>query len=63
MSPPLGEPVTTLDSPQLLIDLDVVDANLQRMFSAFARSPVTIRVHFKSLKCPSGKIPTAPGDR
>ena len=25
----------TLDTPQLLIDLDVVDANLERMFSAY----------------------------
>jgi D-serine deaminase-like pyridoxal phosphate-dependent protein len=51
MSPPIGQPVTALDSPQLLIDLDVVDANLKRMFGAFANRPVTVRVHFKSLKC------------
>jgi D-serine deaminase-like pyridoxal phosphate-dependent protein len=41
----------TLDTPQLLIDLDVVDANLQRMFGAYRNSSVNVRVHFKSLKC------------
>jgi D-serine deaminase-like pyridoxal phosphate-dependent protein len=41
----------TLDTPQLLIDLNVVDANLERMFSAYRNRPVNVRVHFKSLKC------------
>src|SRR5437870_1618733 len=43
--------VHELDTPQLLIDLDVVDANLERMFSAYRGGPVHVRVHFKSLKC------------
>lgn len=47
----LGQPLDALDTPQLLLDLDVVDANLRRMFSAFEGRPVTVRVHFKSLKC------------
>src|SRR5947209_12297765 len=40
-----------LDSPQALIDLDVVDANLQRMFVTLHARSVAVRVHFKSLKC------------
>jgi D-serine deaminase-like pyridoxal phosphate-dependent protein len=40
-----------LDTPQLLIDLDVVDANLQRMFQPYKGTGVNVRVHFKSLKC------------
>jgi D-serine deaminase-like pyridoxal phosphate-dependent protein len=41
-----------LDSPQLLIDLDTLDANLERMRSAFRDiQPLDLRVHFKSLKC------------
>jgi D-serine deaminase-like pyridoxal phosphate-dependent protein len=40
-----------LDTPQLLIDLDIVDANLERMFSACRKRGVKVRVHFKSLKC------------
>lgn len=47
----IGQPIDVLDSPQLLIDLDVVDANLERMFAPFRDKPVGVRVHFKSLKC------------
>lgn len=47
----IGQPLTALETPQLLIDLDVVDANLRRMFSAFRGRGVAVRVHFKSLKC------------
>ncbi len=46
-----GQPLNAVDTPQLLIDLDVVDANLRRMFDAFRGRPVGVRVHFKSLKC------------
>ncbi len=51
MTTPIGQPLGALDSPALLIDLDVVDANLRRMFDAFRGTPVGVRVHFKSLKC------------
>ena len=51
MLPQPGQSVETLESPQLLLDLDVVDANLRRMLDAFQGRPVEVRVHFKSLKC------------
>src|SRR5438105_872252 len=51
MNAPVGQSLGTLDSPQLLIDLDVVDANLERMFAPYRGGPVNVRVHFKSLKC------------
>src|SRR5438128_7814991 len=51
MSELTGQPLDALDTPQLLIDLDVVDANLRRMFSAARARGVTVRTHFKSLKC------------
>jgi D-serine deaminase-like pyridoxal phosphate-dependent protein len=51
MDSPIGQTLDTLDSPQLLIDLNVVDANLRRMLDAFRGRPVNVRVHFKSLKC------------
>jgi D-serine deaminase-like pyridoxal phosphate-dependent protein len=47
----IGQPVDVLDSPQLLVDLDVVDANLHRLFAACRERGVAVRVHFKSLKC------------
>src|SRR5262249_35511002 len=49
-SAPIGQLLDSLDSPQLVIDLDTVDANLRRMFDAFRDRPVNVRVHFKSLK-------------
>ena len=42
-----------LDTPQLLIDLDILDANLARMRAQFADRPLDLRIHFKSLKCGS----------
>jgi D-serine deaminase-like pyridoxal phosphate-dependent protein len=51
MSDLAGQPLDALDTPQLLIDLDVVDANLRRMFSAGRERGVHVRTHFKSLKC------------
>lgn len=46
-----GSPLDRLDTPQLLIDLDVLDANLARMRAACRERRVDLRVHFKSLKC------------
>jgi D-serine deaminase-like pyridoxal phosphate-dependent protein len=51
MPQPLGQTTDTLDSPQLLLDLDVVDANLRYLLDACRRRGVDLRVHFKSLKC------------
>ncbi len=51
MSATQGQPVEALDSPQLLIDLNVVDANLLRMQRACHLRGTHLRVHFKSLKC------------
>src|SRR5260370_2982608 len=51
MSDLAGLPLDALDTPQLLIDLDVVDANLRRLFTAARERGVNVRTHFKSLKC------------
>jgi D-serine deaminase-like pyridoxal phosphate-dependent protein len=51
MSALAGQTLDALDSPQLLVDLDVVDANLARLLGACRRHGVAARVHFKSLKC------------
>ena len=47
----IGQSVATLDSPQAVIDLDVVDANLRTMRARCEKYPIDLRVHFKSLKC------------
>jgi D-serine deaminase-like pyridoxal phosphate-dependent protein len=51
MPPTRGQSIAELDTPQLLIDLDVLDANLERMRAYLRNRPVVLRVHFKSLKC------------
>lgn len=51
MSSLIGQPLEALDTPQLLLDLDSIDANLRRMFSAGKERGVNVRTHFKSLKC------------
>ena len=51
MSSLIGQPLDALDSPQLLLDLDIIDANLKRMFDAGNERGVNVRTHFKSLKC------------
>ena len=51
MFPSVGDPLDALDSPQLLLDLDTLDANLARMQAACRERRVDLRVHFKSLKC------------
>jgi D-serine deaminase-like pyridoxal phosphate-dependent protein len=51
MTAAAGQTLDALDSPQLLIDLDRVDANLRRLQEACRRHGVNLRVHFKSLKC------------
>lgn len=47
----IGQPLDALDTPQLLLDLDIIDANLKRMFEAGKERGVNVRTHFKSLKC------------
>jgi D-serine deaminase-like pyridoxal phosphate-dependent protein len=46
-----GQALDALDTPTLLIDLDVVDANVRRLFAAAKERGVAVRTHFKSLKC------------
>jgi D-serine deaminase-like pyridoxal phosphate-dependent protein len=51
MVPATGQPFHSLDTPQLLLDLDVLEANLTRMQAACSARGVDLRAHFKSLKC------------
>jgi D-serine deaminase-like pyridoxal phosphate-dependent protein len=51
MSAALGQTPESLDSPQLLLDLDTIDANLAYLQGATSRHGIDLRVHFKSLKC------------
>lgn len=47
----IGHAIPTLDTPQLLLDLDVLDTNLAYLQHACGHAGKRLRVHFKSLKC------------
>ena len=47
-----GDPISAIDTPALVLDLDAFERNLQRMADALRGSPVRLRAHAKSHKCP-----------
>jgi D-serine deaminase-like pyridoxal phosphate-dependent protein len=47
-----GDPVSAIDTPALVLDLDAFERNLQRMAKSLAGSKVRLRPHAKSHKCP-----------
>lgn len=50
--PEVGDSIDTVDTPALIIDLDIVDRNIQAMFANFKKKSVTIRPHLKTAKSP-----------
>lgn len=48
----IGMPAEAVDTPALLLDLDVLDRNLTRMADAARDAGVRLRPHAKSHKCP-----------
>ena len=49
-----GMPAEAVDTPALVLDLDVLDRNLKRMAEAAERAGVRLRPHAKAHKCPKG---------
>jgi D-serine deaminase-like pyridoxal phosphate-dependent protein len=49
----VGQPKTALDTPALLVDLDVMDANIARMAKTFRDQKVNWRPHTKGMKIPA----------
>ena len=47
-----GNPLSAVDTPALVLDLDAFERNLQRMADATRGSNVRLRAHAKSHKCP-----------
>ena len=41
-----------IDTPALLLDLDVVERNIATMAAFFAKQRANLRPHFKTPKCP-----------
>jgi D-serine deaminase-like pyridoxal phosphate-dependent protein len=47
-----GDPVTAIDTPALVLDLEAFERNLERMAAALRGSGVRLRAHAKAHKCP-----------
>lgn len=48
----VGDPVSRIDTPSLVLDLDAFERNLRRMADALRGSGMRLRPHAKSHKCP-----------
>mgnify|MGYP003316429788 CR=1 FL=1 len=46
--PAIGQSIHDLDTPALILDLDVSEKNLQRMAQFFSDRPAQLRPHFKN---------------
>src|SRR5918992_4926931 len=49
----VGAPVSELDTPALLIDLDILESNIRRMAETFREYGVGWRPHTKAIKVPA----------
>ncbi len=49
----IGMPLEAVDTPALLLDLDAFERNLGRLATSVAGSPVRLRPHAKTHKCPA----------
>ncbi|MCH2116440.1 MAG: DSD1 family PLP-dependent enzyme [Pirellulales bacterium] len=49
--PAIGQSIHDLDTPALILDLDVSDRNIQQMAQFFRDRPAQLRPHFKNHKC------------
>ncbi|KAH9875133.1 hypothetical protein J1614_004623 [Plenodomus biglobosus] len=49
-APKPGDPITTLDTPSMLVDLDLMEANLASMMTLLLQRNISIRPHLKTSK-------------
>jgi len=50
--PRLGDPLETLDTPSMLVDLTLMEANIASLMSHFRARHVHVRPHLKTVKSP-----------
>lgn len=48
----VGDNISVVDTPSLIVDLDLVDENIRRMVSNLSGKGVSLRPHTKTVKCP-----------
>ncbi|CBX93176.1 hypothetical protein IAQ61_008901 [Plenodomus lingam] len=49
-SPKPGDSITTLDTPSMLVDLDLMESNLTYLMTLLLRSNISVRPHLKTTK-------------
>lgn len=49
-NPQIGDPLSALDTPSMIVDLDLMESNIQKLFSTLLPTGVTIRPHLKTTK-------------
>lgn len=49
-NPQIGDPITQLDTPSVLVNLPVMESNIQKLFSSLLPTGVRIRPHLKTTK-------------
>ncbi|KAF9892044.1 hypothetical protein FE257_002450 [Aspergillus nanangensis] len=49
-SPKVGDQVSTLDTPSMIVDLDLMDANIQKLMNKLLPTGLNIRPHLKTTK-------------
>ncbi len=51
-NPQIGDPIDMLDTPAMIIDLSLMEANIEKLMGAFRGRNVAIRPHLKTVKSP-----------
>ncbi len=51
-SPQIGDPLDTLDTPAMIVDLTLMEQNIARLMQRFRDKKVQIRPHLKTVKSP-----------
>ncbi|EUC38944.1 hypothetical protein COCCADRAFT_371 [Bipolaris zeicola 26-R-13] len=49
-APKIGDPIASLDTPSMIVDLDIMESNLQTLMSQLLPTGVSIRPHLKTSK-------------
>jgi len=49
-SPKIGDHIDTLDTPSMIVDLDLMESNIQKLMSRLLSTGVSIRPHLKTTK-------------
>lgn len=49
-APKVGDPVSSLDTPSMIVDLDLMEANIAKLFGRLLPTGVNVRPHLKTTK-------------